>query len=187
MVVTFVLQLAEQPTALCMLGAAALARLSDSLIDPQPPFFTPDLIPKTPPSPHLTPSPPLRLKEEGLLCMRPWHDEVIMVMAPPKPPMRCFYNSIIRETLSSNDQSRVSWTGNLLCLSSSLQSEICPDLGGLTRYALNGLLQVCCGGVGTLKRSGRQVDWAGSSCCTSLFCFRQQVSTLLRVILAARN
>lgn len=74
--------------------------------------------------------------------MRPWHDDVIVVMAPPKPPLRCFYNSIIRETLSTVDKERLSWTGNLLCLSSSLQSEICPDLGGVTRYALNGLLQV---------------------------------------------
>jgi hypothetical protein len=74
--------------------------------------------------------------------MRPWHGEVIVVMAPPKPPIRCWYNSIMRETLSPVDQSRVSWTGNLLCLSSSLQSEICPDLGGVTRYALNALLQV---------------------------------------------
>lgn len=83
-----------------------------------------------------------RLKDEGLLCMRPWHDEVIVVMAPPKAPTRCFYNSIIRETLSTNDKDRVSWTGNLLCLSSSLQSEVCPDLGGVTRYTLNALLQV---------------------------------------------
>ena len=75
--------------------------------------------------------------------MRPWHDEVIVVMAPPKPPLRCFVNSIIRDTLSTVDQGRVSWTGNLLCLQSSLQSEICPDLGGTTCYTLNALLQVC--------------------------------------------
>jgi hypothetical protein len=74
--------------------------------------------------------------------MRPWHDEVIVVMAPPKPPKRMFYNSIIRDTLATNDQGRVSWTGNLLVLQSSLQAEICPDLGGTSRYTLNGLLQV---------------------------------------------
>jgi hypothetical protein len=82
------------------------------------------------------------MKEEGLLCMRPYHDEVIVVMAPPKPPIRCFYNSIMRDTLSAQDQAKLSWTGNLLCLTSSLQQEMCPDLGGISRYAMSALLTV---------------------------------------------
>jgi hypothetical protein len=81
------------------------------------------------------------LKPEGLLCIRPWHDENIAVMAPSKSG-KLLVNAIIRETLSTVDKERLSWTGNILLLSSSLQPELAPDLGGVTCYALEPLLQV---------------------------------------------
>lgn len=70
----------------------------------------------------------------------------------PRPPTALLccctclqVNTIIRETLSATDKERLSWTGNILLLSSSLQPELAPDLGGVTSYALLPLLQV--GGV----------------------------------------
>jgi hypothetical protein len=90
----------------------------------------------------------------------PWHDEAIVAMAPPKAAIHCWCSTVMRETLSFVNQSRVSWTGDLLCLSSSLRPEVrpwaWPDIGGVTRYALSALLQVC------LRQSKRV---AGVSCC----------------------
>jgi hypothetical protein len=62
-------------------------------------------------------------------------------MAPAKSG-KLMVNAIIRETLSTTDKERLSWTGNILLLSSSLQPELAPDLGGVTCYALEPLLQV---------------------------------------------
>jgi hypothetical protein len=62
-------------------------------------------------------------------------------MAPAKSS-KLMVNAIIRETLSSTDKERLAWTGNILLLSSSLQPELAPDLGGVTGYALEPLLQV---------------------------------------------
>jgi hypothetical protein len=64
-------------------------------------------------------------------------------MAPAKSA-KLMVNAIIRETLSSTDKERLAWTGNVLLLSSSLQPELAPDLGGVTGYALEPLLQVIC-------------------------------------------
>jgi hypothetical protein len=64
-------------------------------------------------------------------------------MAPAKSS-KLMVNAIIRETLSSTDKERLAWTGNILLLSSSLQPELAPDLGGVTGYALEPLLQVIC-------------------------------------------
>jgi hypothetical protein len=101
--------------------------------------------------------------------MRPWHDEVIVVMAPPKPPIRCFYNSIMRDTLSTTDQAKLSWTGNLLCLTSSLQQEVCPDLGGISRYAMSALLMVSFA-TGTCHADTQYRSFANYRCCSACLC-----------------
>jgi hypothetical protein len=66
---------------------------------------------------------------------------VIAVCAPPAE-RRFFYNSILRDAVSTADRERISWTGNLLFLSSSLQPEVDSMLGGMTRDTLTGKLQV---------------------------------------------
>lgn len=82
------------------------------------------------------------LHPDGLLSVRPWHDETIAVMAPNRTSnTKLLFNAIMRETLAQEHKNKLSWQGNCLMLSSSLQSDIHRELGGVTRYVLLPALQ----------------------------------------------
>eukprot|EP00878_Enallax_costatus_P025344 GHUV01027114.1.p1 GENE.GHUV01027114.1~~GHUV01027114.1.p1 ORF type:complete len:222 (+),score=50.42 GHUV01027114.1:1259-1924(+) len=83
------------------------------------------------------------LHPDGLLSVRPWHDETIAVMAPHKNPgtHKMLVNAIMRESLAQEHKNKLTWHGNCLMLSSSLQSDLHRDLGGVTRYAVTSALQ----------------------------------------------
>lgn len=82
------------------------------------------------------------LHPDGLISVRPWHDDTIAVMAPHKTSaVKLLVNAIMRETLFLEHKNKLNWQGNCLMLSSSLQSDIHRDLGGVTRYALMPVLQ----------------------------------------------
>lgn len=82
------------------------------------------------------------LHPDGLISVRPWHDETIAVMAPHRSShVKLLVNAIMRETLAQEHKNKLSWQGNCLLVSSSLQSDIHRDLGGVTRYALMPALQ----------------------------------------------